>query len=93
MNPRWLFCLLLFFQCLILWELCGVDGVVDKIVRLHAEIAEIQRDNAKMSARNVALQAEVANLQEKGELLEEAARVQLGMIKKGEIFIQIAPNP
>ena len=44
---------------------------------------------AKMRARNDALEAEVRDLKQGYEAIEERARLELGMIKKGETFYQV----
>ena len=46
------------------------------------------RDAAR--ARNVRLQAEVRDLLEGLEMVEEKARAELGMVKPNEIYVQIA---
>jgi cell division protein FtsB len=49
-----------------------------------------QRDvNAKLRARNAALDAEVRDLKQGFEAIEERARSELGMIKQDEIFFQV----
>src|SRR2546421_10696665 len=49
-----------------------------------------QRDtNARLKARNDALDAEVRDLKQGLEALEEHARLDLGMIRKDEIFYQV----
>jgi len=45
--------------------------------------------NARLAARNGALQAEVDDLRAGKQALEERARYELGMVKPGEIFVQI----
>jgi len=54
-----------------------------------------QRDiNAKLKARNDALDAEVRDLKQGLEAIEEHARLDLGMIRKDEIFYQVVePRP
>ena len=53
-----------------------------------------QRDtNAKLKARNDALDAEVRDLKQGMEALEERARLDLGMIRKDEIFYQVVTPP
>jgi cell division protein FtsB len=47
--------------------------------------------NATLTARNGALDAEVRDLKEGLEAVEERARVELGLIKPGEIFVQVVP--
>ena len=51
-----------------------------------------QRDgNARLKARNAALDAEVRDLKEGLDALEERARLELGMIRKDEVFYQVVP--
>ena len=53
-----------------------------------------QKDaNAKMRARNDALDAEVRDLKQGYDAIEERARYELGMIKQDEIFFQIVEKP
>ncbi|MGD9944956.1 MAG: cell division protein FtsB [Burkholderiaceae bacterium] len=53
--------------------------------QLHAQEAV----NERLAARNSALEAEVNDLRAGKQALEERARYELGMIKAGEIFVQI----
>ena len=53
--------------------------------QLHAE----EGVNARLAARNGALQAEVDDLRAGKQALEERARYELGMVKPGEIFVQV----
>ena len=49
-----------------------------------------QRDvNLKLALRNAALDAEVRDLKQGLDAIEERARSELGMIKRDEIFFQI----
>jgi len=60
---------------------------------------EAQREvNQKLEDRNAALDAEVRDLKSGFDAIEERARFELGMIKNGEIFVQVPqqaaqPNP
>ena len=52
-----------------------------------------QRDtNQKMTLRNAALDAEVRDLKQGFDAIEERARSELGMIKRDEIFFQVLDN-
>ncbi len=46
-------------------------------------------DNLKLQARNAALDAEVRDLKQGLDAIEERARSELGMIRKDEIFFQV----
>lgn len=51
---------------------------------------EAQRQvNQKLEQRNAGLDAEVRDLKSGFEAIEERARYELGMIKEGEIFVQV----
>lgn len=67
----------------------GVPRVVDLQGRLDTQLAA----NAVARARNEQLDAEVHDLKEGLEMVEEKARFDLGMIKPDEIYVQIAPPP
>ena len=63
----------------------GMPGVH----RLQAAVALQREDNARLEARNLRLAAEVHDLKEGLEAVEERARSDLGMIGRDEIFYQI----
>ena len=48
-----------------------------------------QKTNAILEARNAKLAAEVTDLREGAGAVEERARYELGMIKEGEVFVQV----
>lgn len=52
----------------------------------HAKVAELKARNAKLAS-------EVNDLKDGTDAVEERARLELGMLKKGEIFIQILDTP
>ena len=58
------------------WELDG---------RVTAELAK----NARLEGRNAGLEAEVRDLQQGLEAIEERARYELGMVKRDEVFFQV----
>ena len=45
--------------------------------------------NAQLKARNDSLSAEVKDLKEGKGAVEELARYELGMVKEGEVFVQV----
>ena len=63
----------------------GMPGVY----RLEAAVALHRDDNARLEARNRRLAAEVHDLKEGLEAVEERARSDLGMIGRDETFYQI----
>ena len=68
-------------------------------VREYDRQVALQRDaNAKLKARNDALDADVRDLKTGYEAIEERARADLGMIRQDEVFFRIqtpgaAANP
>ena len=64
-----------------------------KVRELDRSLAEQREGNARLKARNDALDAEVRNLKEGTEAIEERARLELGMVKKDEIFYQVVEGP
>lgn len=65
----------------------GDYGVV-RLAALKKELAKQVDENNRLIKRNESLHAQVKELREGKEALEERARNQLGMIKEGEVFIQ-----
>jgi cell division protein FtsB len=65
------------------------DGSIKDGWRLQNSIAEQSAENSQLKERNQALAAEVDDLKQGLEAIEERARNELGMIKKGETFYQV----
>ncbi|HXU53968.1 MAG TPA: cell division protein FtsB [Casimicrobiaceae bacterium] len=60
-----------------------------RVRELNGQV-ETQKDvNAGLKARNAALDAEVRDLKQGTEAIEERARSELGMIRQDEIFFQL----
>ena len=65
---------------------------------LDRQVTEQKARNDKLKQRNAALDAEVRDLKEGFEAIEERARYELGMVRQDEVFFQIvkpgqAPAP
>ena len=65
------------------------SGGVFAVWQLQREIAAQQAENTKLRERNAALNAEVSDLKQGSTAIEERARTELGMVKKGETFYQV----
>jgi cell division protein FtsB len=64
-----------------------------RVHELQSKVVSQQETNDALVARNNALQAEVQDLKSGTAAIEERARAELGMIREGEVFVQIlAPN-
>jgi cell division protein FtsB len=60
-----------------------------KVWELDRQLAAQRAQTARLKARNDALDADVRDLKQGMEALEERARMDLGMIRKDEIFYQV----
>lgn len=58
---------------------------------LERQVQEQKQTNAALAQRNTALDAEVRDLKQGFEAIEERARYELGLIKQDEIFFQVVP--
>jgi cell division protein FtsB len=65
------------------------EGSLAEVHGLKNEIAAQEDELVRLRSRNQELEAEVIDLRQGVEALEERARRDLGMIKPGEIFIQV----
>ena len=65
-------------------------GSVPNVARLQSEIDGKKRDNAQAALANDRLAADIRDLREGLEIVEEKARSELGMVRTNEIFVQIA---
>lgn len=63
-----------------------------KVWELDRQLTQQREGNARLKARNDALDAEVRDLKQGLGAIEERARLELGMIKKDEIFYQVVTN-
>ena len=71
-------------------ELWFGKGGVPRMLDLRSKLAAQQAANDIARHRNEQLSAEVSDLKEGLEMVEEKARSELGMIKADEIFVQLA---
>ena len=59
-----------------------------RVWSLERQVQEQKLANAALSQRNGALDAEVRDLKQGSEAIEERARYELGMVKQDEVFFQ-----
>jgi cell division protein FtsB len=72
-------------------ELWFGKGGVPRMMDLQGKLAGQETTNASDRARNAQLVAEVSDLKDGLEMVEEKARFELGMIKPDEILVQVSP--
>ncbi|NPU92477.1 MAG: cell division protein FtsB [Gammaproteobacteria bacterium] len=82
----WILVLAFFSLQLRLW--IG-DGSLAEVWQLNSAIERQETENHLLSERNKRLRAEVKNLKEGLDAVEERARTQLGMVKEDETFFLI----
>lgn len=73
-------------------ELWLGKGSLPRVWALRDELAQAQARNAEAAERNGRLAAEVDDLREGLEIVEEKARYELGMVKPNEIYVHIDPR-
>ncbi len=64
-------------------------GSIPTVRNMQQRLDEQNVKNAKAQAGNEQLAAEVRDLKEGLEMVEEKARSELGMVKPNEIFVQV----
>nr|CBA33273.1 Cell division protein ftsB homolog [Curvibacter putative symbiont of Hydra magnipapillata] len=65
-------------------------GSIPNVSKLTRQLEEQKQRNAQASQANERLEAEIHDLKEGLEIVEEKARSELGMVKANEIYVQIA---
>ncbi len=63
-----------------------------RVRELDHQVGAQKRVNAELQTRNTALDAEVRDLKQGVEAIEERARSELGMIRHDEVFFQLPPD-
>lgn len=86
---KWISAILIILLVGLQYRLWVGEGSVAEIARLSSAIAKQKAENEKLHERNAALDAEVQDLKQGVEAIEERARSELGMVKKDEVFFQI----
>jgi cell division protein FtsB len=81
---------LLVLLALVHAELWFGKGGVPRVMELQSKLAEQNASNEAARRRNEQLTAEVSDLKEGLEMVEEKARFELGMVKPDEILVQIS---
>ncbi|RQP23836.1 cell division protein FtsB [Piscinibacter terrae] len=71
-------------------ELWFGKGGVSRVMELQGKLAEQKATNEAARTRNAQMDAEVRDLKEGLEMVEEKARYELGMVKPDEILVQVS---
>jgi cell division protein FtsB len=63
-----------------------------RVYELDRQVTRQLEKNEALAARNAKLSGEVKDLKDGTKAIEERARVENGMMKEGEIFVQVVPS-
>ncbi len=86
---KWLALLLSALFFVLQYKLWIGDGSLPSAWRLQGTIEAQKRENAELSERNKALDAEVKDLKQGKQAIDERARSELGMVRKDETFFHV----
>ena len=64
-------------------------GSIPNVARLGQELSAQMQSNARADQINQRMEAEIRDLREGLEIVEEKARSELGMVKPNEIFVHV----
>ena len=90
---KWFLSLLIVLLLLLQYKLWVGDGGVPEVIHLQQEVEKQQQNKQQLEERNASLAAEVKDLKQGLDAIEERARSELGMIRKDERFYQIIKSP
>jgi cell division protein FtsB len=85
--------ILLVVLVLLQFKLWLGEGGFREVARLETRVGDQRQQNENLLQRNAELQAEVEDLRERLDAVEERARNELGLIKPDEQFYQVVPPP
>jgi cell division protein FtsB len=84
--------IMVFLLLLLQYRLWTGNGSLVEVNLLKDEMEKIENENENLKERNLSLTAEVFDLKQGHEAIEEIARSEMGMVKDGETFYQIIDN-
>lgn len=93
---RWLSAALVALLVLLQYPLWLGKGGWLRVWDVDRQLQQQRENNRQLETRNAGLDAEVRDLKQGYEAIEERARYELGMIRQDEVFVQIpeqAPSP
>jgi cell division protein FtsB len=85
--------ILLILLVLLQYRLWNGNGSLLDLWQLEENKAAQIQQNESLSERNQALAAEVMDLKQGMQAIEERARIEMGMVQSGETFYQIIETP
>lgn len=89
---KWIIALLIGLILILQYRLWVGDGGIPEVLKLQDEVETVKQHKSRLEERNRELDAEVSDLKQGLDAIEERARSELGMIGKDETFYQIVPS-
>ena len=86
---RWLSLALMALSALLQYPLWFGKGSWLRVWDVDRQLQAQQETNRRLELRNAGLDAEVRDLKQGYDAIEERARFELGMVKDDEVFVQI----
>ncbi|WP_300454324.1 cell division protein FtsB [Accumulibacter sp.] len=90
---RWLAVTLLVLIALLQHPLWLGKGGWLRVWDVDRQLRQQQEANKQLEKRNAGLDAEVRDLKQGYDAIEERARFELGMVRQDEVFVQIPDQP
>ena len=87
---RWVTIALAVLLLLVQADLWLGRGSLPQVWKLQRDLAAQQQTNERARERNARVTAEVTDLREGLEMVEDKARNELGMIKPDEVLVQVS---
>ncbi|MEM0910994.1 MAG: cell division protein FtsB [Pseudomonadota bacterium] len=92
MKHKWIALVLIALLGLLQYRLWFGKNSISDHRNMQQQITQMTEQNARLKQRNTILRADINDLKSGEESLEERARNELGLIKKGETFFRIVPE-
>jgi cell division protein FtsB len=86
---KWLNCVLVIVLALVQFQLWYGHGGLLELRQIDRDVDMQRAENIRLRERNASLAAEVMDLKQGMESIEERARSDMGMVKANEQFFQI----
>jgi cell division protein FtsB len=90
---RWLTLILVALIALLQYSLWLGKGSWLKVWELDQQLQAQRESNISLQARNASMDAEVRDLKQGFDAIEERARSELGLVKRDEVFFQVLEDP
>ena len=87
---RWVTVVIAGLVLLVQADLWFGRGSLPQVWKLQRDLAAQQQTNERARERNARVTAEVTDLKEGLEMVEDKARSELGMIKPDEVLVQVS---